>query len=163
MKHKPKLDRTMNMAVPLFVSGQTYKISKGSNNYCSHCIYSMCVSVVSVRAFQQWMYECFSSMRESVSLVSARVSQYLSPTRPLIIFKSYTAPHIKYFVMHNTITSSLTTCAGCTICGIYNNGIYMAYNLCIANISFIQITHLPNISLASFLYWYSVVPCLKVG
>ena len=26
--------------VPFFVSGQTYKISKGSNNYCSHC---MCV------------------------------------------------------------------------------------------------------------------------
>ena len=24
--------------VPFFVSGQTYKISKGSNNYCSHCI-----------------------------------------------------------------------------------------------------------------------------
>ena len=24
--------------VPLFVSGQTYKISKGSNNYCSHCM-----------------------------------------------------------------------------------------------------------------------------
>ena len=24
-------------AVPFFVSGQTYKISKGSNNYCSHC------------------------------------------------------------------------------------------------------------------------------
>ena len=23
--------------VPFFVSGQTYKISKGSNNYCSHC------------------------------------------------------------------------------------------------------------------------------
>ena len=23
----------------MFVSGQTYKISKGSNNYCSHCIY----------------------------------------------------------------------------------------------------------------------------
>ena len=23
--------------VPIFVSGQTYKISKGSNNYCSHC------------------------------------------------------------------------------------------------------------------------------
>ena len=26
--------------VPFFVSGQTYKISKGSNNYCSHCISS---------------------------------------------------------------------------------------------------------------------------
>ena len=26
--------------VPFFVSGQTYKISKGSNNYCSHCIYN---------------------------------------------------------------------------------------------------------------------------
>ena len=26
--------------VPFFVSGQTYKISKGSNNYCSHCILS---------------------------------------------------------------------------------------------------------------------------
>ena len=25
--------------VPFFVSGQTYKISKGSNNYCSHCIF----------------------------------------------------------------------------------------------------------------------------
>ena len=25
--------------VPFFVSGQTNKISKGSNNYCSHCIY----------------------------------------------------------------------------------------------------------------------------
>ena len=25
--------------VPFFVSGQTYKISKGSNHYCSHCIY----------------------------------------------------------------------------------------------------------------------------
>ena len=25
--------------VPFFVSGQTYKISKGSNKYCSHCIY----------------------------------------------------------------------------------------------------------------------------
>ena len=25
--------------VPFFVSGQTYKISKGSNNYCSHCNY----------------------------------------------------------------------------------------------------------------------------
>ena len=25
---------------PFFVSGQTYKISKGSNKYCSHCIYS---------------------------------------------------------------------------------------------------------------------------
>ena len=24
--------------VPFFVSGQTYKISKGSNNYCSHCM-----------------------------------------------------------------------------------------------------------------------------
>ena len=24
--------------IPFFVSGQTYKISKGSNNYCSHCI-----------------------------------------------------------------------------------------------------------------------------
>ena len=23
--------------VPFFVNGQTYKISKGSNNYCSHC------------------------------------------------------------------------------------------------------------------------------
>ena len=23
---------------PFFVSGQTYKISKGSNNYCSHCM-----------------------------------------------------------------------------------------------------------------------------
>ena len=23
--------------VPCFVSGQTYKISKGSHNYCSHC------------------------------------------------------------------------------------------------------------------------------
>ena len=26
--------------VPFFVSGQTYKISKGSNNYCSHCKYT---------------------------------------------------------------------------------------------------------------------------
>ena len=26
--------------VPFFVSGQTYKISKGLNNYCSHCIYT---------------------------------------------------------------------------------------------------------------------------
>ena len=25
--------------VPFFVSGKTYKISKGSNNYCSHCMY----------------------------------------------------------------------------------------------------------------------------
>ena len=25
--------------VPFFVSGQTYKISKGSNNYCSHCMW----------------------------------------------------------------------------------------------------------------------------
>ena len=25
--------------VPFFVSGQTYKISKGSNKYCSHCKY----------------------------------------------------------------------------------------------------------------------------
>ena len=27
--------------VPFFVSGQTYKISKGSNNYCSHCKWCM--------------------------------------------------------------------------------------------------------------------------
>ena len=27
--------------VPFFVSGQTYKISKGSNNYCSHCLQAM--------------------------------------------------------------------------------------------------------------------------
>ena len=24
--------------IPFFVSGQTYKISKVSNNYCSHCM-----------------------------------------------------------------------------------------------------------------------------
>ena len=29
---------------PFFVSGQTYKISKGSNNYCSHCV-CVCVCV----------------------------------------------------------------------------------------------------------------------
>ena len=29
--------RLKSYTVPFFVSGQTYKISKGSNNYCSHC------------------------------------------------------------------------------------------------------------------------------
>ena len=30
--------------VPFFVSGQTYKIGKESNNYCSHCMYFLPVS-----------------------------------------------------------------------------------------------------------------------
>ena len=31
--------------VPFFVSGQTYKISKGSNNYCSYCMYLFSLNV----------------------------------------------------------------------------------------------------------------------
>ena len=40
--------------VPFFVSGQTYTISKGSNNYCPHCKYSnhlLCHSYASSGAF----------------------------------------------------------------------------------------------------------------
>ena len=45
--------------VPFFVSGQTYKISKGSNNYCSHCI--LCVTsaaLLCVWYFMLYMILC---------------------------------------------------------------------------------------------------------
>ena len=42
------------------------------------CFSSECESISIVNV------QCFSNMRESVSLVSVRVSQYLSPTWPLI-------------------------------------------------------------------------------
>ena len=32
--------------VPILVSGQTYKIRKGSNNYCSHCIWLNKINVL---------------------------------------------------------------------------------------------------------------------
>ena len=38
--------------VPFFVSGQTYKISKGSNKYRSHCIWS-----VAARSIFQWKHQ----------------------------------------------------------------------------------------------------------
>ena len=45
--------------VPFFVSEQTDKISKGSNNYCSHCIYlSLCTYTPSER----WSFSVLSSL-----------------------------------------------------------------------------------------------------
>ena len=61
--------------VPFFVSGQTYKISKGSNNYCSHCTW------IPVRVLQSpWLpryyfLHCFISS----AVVSPHPHSYLTP------------------------------------------------------------------------------------
>ena len=54
--------------VPFFVSGQTYTISKGSNNYCSHCIYiysGVPGHPVGCRASTGWCQRAGASLRQS--------------------------------------------------------------------------------------------------
>ena len=46
---------------PFFVSGQTYKISKGWNNYCSHCIYPSRLKHNASFANASIMYSCQNS------------------------------------------------------------------------------------------------------
>ena len=49
--------------VPFFVSGQTYKISKGSNNYCSHCIY---LSLYTQNPSECWSLFCAFLVCQSI-------------------------------------------------------------------------------------------------
>ena len=55
--------------VPFFVSGQTYKISKGSNNYCSYCKYSDSLLGTSL-AYQPWQWSWMDSIEQSSSLAA---------------------------------------------------------------------------------------------